>query len=205
MNTSGTNGTSVAQTSWTNMSRLNGTAFISLMTEKALPRSASDWMSPVPSSCLPVVVGAAQPAPVEVARVLGGEGPVLPQPWPFRGEDLRREDRERPEHEHHADRDEEHDLQLEVGERRAFVEDPARDQAGDHGAERGEQRRVGVGAAAEEAEAAVAVGMGRDQVELDPRHLPEEPRPDHEPEEPAQQQELQDRIAHPGEPEPGER
>ena len=61
---------------------------ICLTTSKLLPRSASDWMSALPSRGSPAVGSAAQPFPVELARVALRQRAVLAQrrrAWPVRG------------------------------------------------------------------------------------------------------------------------
>ena len=57
----------------------------------------------------------------------------------------------------------------------------------------------------EESQPAGAIGMDRDQLELDARHLPEKAGPDEQPEIPAEEQELEDGHADQRMPPAGER
>ena len=152
----------------------------------------------------PVSVRRAQPAVLEAAAVLGGEGAVFPQPQTLGRQNMGGKDRQRRQHQQQAEAGEQNDLRFVGGEYGGVIEDPVGDKAGQLGPQRGQQRRVGVGRAPEKAEAAVAIGMGRHEGEGDPGDLPEEAGPDQEPVEPAQEQKLDDGVAHPEEPETGQ-
>ncbi len=97
---------------------------------------------------------------------------------------------------HSSKDDEDENLDLEIRQRGAEVEDAVGQVSREQSAVRHQQRHEGVGRAGEKSQAADAVRMGGDQAQLDARHLPEKAHPDEQPEIPAQQQELEDRQAH---------
>ena len=85
-----------------------------------------------PHQCLIGGRAAAQPLGIELAHVTLSERAVLAQAGPLCGSKLWRKDEERAEHQTHEKEDDGGDLCLEVGQRGLQVEDPVRNQSGNH-------------------------------------------------------------------------
>src|SRR5262249_14436261 len=88
----------------------------------------------------------------------------------------------------------------ELRQRRAEIKNAVGDRPGDDRPVSQQQRNERVNRVAEKSEAADAVGMRRDQPELDARHLTEKAYPDEYTKVPAHEEELVNRQAHVGVP-----
>ena len=103
-----------------------------------------------------------------------------------------------------SDHEDDH-MVFQTVERRAAVEDLAREAAGHHSGNGHQDEREARQAPAQKPEAARMVGVRGRQLQIQARHLEKEPGPEHEDPEPAQEQKEQDRQAHQDVPPAGER
>ena len=127
---SGTNGTSVAATRPTKASFVIGASRIVFTTSKAIAQIGKGLDVAAAHQWLTGGRAAAEPFRVELAHVSLGERAVLAEARPLRGGELRRQHQERTEYQTQHKRDHDDDLDLEVWQSGAEVEDPAGNEAG---------------------------------------------------------------------------
>ena len=161
VSSSGATGSRVITASCTTVCMVNGANRMSFTTSKLLPRSASDWMSALPSSGSSARRAAAQPLVVELPRVTLRQGAVLAQALALGRRELRTEHQQRPEDGEHQHGHQPDDLHLEFGQLGAGVKDPVGDRPGEQRALGQQHRRERVAHRAEKAQAAAAVRMRR--------------------------------------------
>ena len=109
-------------TSWITAAHVTGTMFMLRTVSKLFPRSASDWMSPLPIEGLVRWHRTAQPFLVELVDIAPGELVVLTHAGTLRGGQRQHEDEQRPDDDEDRHGGEGYDLDVEGRQHRALEE-----------------------------------------------------------------------------------